>query len=449
MKTEIRIFISYAREDQGRAREIHQRLVERGYKPWLDEEDLLPGQDFRLVIEKSLTSSDFVIICLSKSSVAKRSFFQREIKYALDKLQEMRPEDIFVIPARLDDCQMPDELKNRHWVNLFEDRGWEKLFKAIEIESRNRGNLPEHTVSSQTTPDFRRDQQIFQFTTAQLDERGDVIERKPGQARGLVEDLGGGAKIEMIELAGGEFWMGSTDAEAQTAFNEVKRYFKGTQQKWYTAETPRHRVAVSSFLMGKHPVTQAQWMEVMGNLPEIPDNLRGDEHPVVMVSWEEADAFCQELSRRTKRKYRLPTEAEWEYACRAGTTSPFAFGQNINPEIVNYAGSHPYGSAPKGIYRQKTVPVGSLGVANAFGLCDMHGNVWEWCSDWYDSGYYEECRKQGVAIDPQGPGAGSFRVLRGGGWSSSAVYCRSAFRHYVAPGNRYGSVGFRLVRVGR
>ncbi len=103
-----------------KAREIYGRLVESGYKPWLDEEDLLPGQNFRLVIERSLTSSDFVIIRLSRASVAKRSFFQREIKHALDKLQEMLPEDIFVIPARLDDCEMPEELKDRHWVNLFE-----------------------------------------------------------------------------------------------------------------------------------------------------------------------------------------------------------------------------------------------------------------------------------------------------------------------------------------
>ena len=142
MNSEVRIFISYAREDQERAREIHRRLTERGYKPWLDEEDLLPGQDFRLVIEKSLTSSDFVIICLSKNSVAKRSFFQREIKYALDKLQEMRPEDIFVIPARLDDCEMPEELKDRHWVNPFEERGWERLFRALESELRKRGRTP-------------------------------------------------------------------------------------------------------------------------------------------------------------------------------------------------------------------------------------------------------------------------------------------------------------------
>ncbi|MFN0088031.1 MAG: formylglycine-generating enzyme family protein [Blastocatellia bacterium] len=146
--------------------------------------------------------------------------------------------------------------------------------------------------------------------------------------------------------------------------------------------------------------------------------------------------------------HRLGTEAEWEYAARAGTETPFAFGENINPEIVNYGGNRPYGEAPEGVYRGRTVPVGSLGVANGFGLYDMHGNVWEWCSDWYDEKYYAKCKKQGTVIDPQGPGAGSYRVVRGGGWFSNAVGCRSAYRNLADPGYRLGDVGLRLVRVG-
>src|SRR5262245_24283111 len=151
---QVQIFISYAREDQEKAREIYRRLAEQGYKPWLDEEDLLPGQNFRLVIEKSLTGSDFVIICLSCTSVAKRSFFQREIKHALDKLEEMLPEDIFVIPARLDECEMPEELKDRHWVNLFDERGWQQLLRALDHELRKRGKAPPRLPASrlQTEP---------------------------------------------------------------------------------------------------------------------------------------------------------------------------------------------------------------------------------------------------------------------------------------------------------
>jgi len=465
---QVQIFISYAREDQQRIKELYRKLLAAGYQPWLDREHILPGQKWEPVIKQALERSDFALVCLSAKSINKRGFLQKEIKKALEHAQEKLEDDVWLIPARLDDCDVPDGLSNIQWVDLFEDDGFDQLLRALEFQLKKEGKSapsarPARSAQAGSRPQTQSkpkpawiavapdaaDGSRFDFVTVKVDERGKVIDRQAGQALCSIEDLGGGVKLEIVELAGGEFWMGSTDADAQTAFNEAKRYFKDTQQTWYTAETPRHRVAVSSFFMGKHPVTQAQWAEVMGNLPEIPDGFRGDEHPVVMISWEEAEAFCRELSRRTKRQYRLPTEAEWEYACRARTTSLFAFGHNINPEIVNYAGGQPYGSASEGIYRQKTVPVGSLGFANAFGLYDMHGNVWEWCSDWYGSGCYEECREQGVVADPKGPGGGSYRVFRGGGCRNYAVGCRSANRNFGAPGNRDSSLGFRLVRVGK
>jgi len=462
---QVQIFISYAREDQQRIEELYRKLLAAGYQPWLDREHILPGQKWEPVIKQALERSDFALICLSATSINKRGFLRKEIKKALEHAEEKLEDDVWLIPARLDDCDVPDGLSNIQWVDLFEDDGFDQLLRALEFQLKKEGRRllstqparaksqpqtqPKPTPSQITVAPGAAEGPTFDFITVKVDDKGKVIDRRNGQARVFIEDLGGGVKLEVVEIPGGEFWMGSTDADAQTAFNDAKRYWKDVKQEWYTAETPRHRVAVSPFFMGKHPVTQAQWMEVMGNLPEIPDGFRGDEHPVVMVSWEEAADFCRELSRRTRQQYRLPTEAEWEYACRAETTSPFAFGWNINPEIVNYAGSHPYGSASKGIYRQKTVPVGSLGVANAFGLYDMHGNVWEWCSDWYSDSYYEECRKQGVAPDPLGPSTGSNRVDRGGGWTDGAVGCRSAVRFIDAPGYRYDNLGFRLVRVGR
>ncbi|MGH9832697.1 MAG: SUMF1/EgtB/PvdO family nonheme iron enzyme [Blastocatellia bacterium] len=463
MNDEVRIFISYARLDAGEVIQLYHRLKAAGFHPWIDREDLLPGVKWRVAIEKAIREADFFLLCLSPRSSNRRGFLQREINAALDLWEERMTDDIYFIPLRLEECEIPERVDEFQCVDWFEDGGWERLMKALRVQVERLGKkMPEPGVVAQ--PSFpppapsapavvpgrgAPGQQVFDFTTVTLDARGQIVERKPGQARCSVEDLGGGVKLEMVEIAGGEFWMGSTDADAQAAFNDAKRYWKDAEQQWYTRETPRHRVAVSSFFMGKHPVTQAQWMEVMGNLPEISDDLRGDDRPVVMVSWEEAVEFCRELSRRTKRQYRLPTEAEWEYACRAGTNTPFAFGQNINPEVVNYAGSQPYGSASQGTYRQKTVPVGSLGVANVFGLYDMHGNVWEWCSDWYSSSYYEECRKQGMVTDPQGPATGSDRVYRGGGWYFHAVLCRSAYRINDAPGFRDDGVGFRLVRVGR
>ncbi len=224
----------------------------------------------------------------------------------------------------------------------------------------------------------------------------------------FVEDLGNGVKIEMVAVTGGTFQMGSEAGEAD--------------------ENPVHQVTVSAFAMGKYEVTQAQWQAVMGSKPS---NFKGADLPVEIVSWEEAQAFCRELSRMTGKGYRMPTEAEWEYACRAGTKGPYAGTLSEMAWYSDNAGS-------------RTHPVGQK-KPNAWGLYDMHGNVWEWCQDWYDRSYYS----QSSATDPQGPRAGSYRVVRGGGWSYAAADCRSAYRDYRAPGSRYGSLGFRLLRTAR
>src|SRR5262249_46060073 len=161
--------------------------------------------------------------------------------------------------------------------------------------------------------------------------------------------------------------------------------------------------------------------------------------PVEQVSWQDAVEFCDRLSRKTGKTYRLPSEAEWEYACRAGTKTPFAFGETITPEIVNYNGKYPYGSAPKGIYRQKTTPVGSVGVANGFGLYDMHGNVWEWCQDvWH--GNYKGAPTDGSAWESGGDK--DIWVVRGGSWIDLGRDCRSAYRD--GPGGRLDNPGFRV-----
>ncbi len=211
----------------------------------------------------------------------------------------------------------------------------------------------------------------------------------------------------------------------------------------YKSEEPCHKVRVPAFYMGKYQVTQEQWRAIMGNNPsyfgkELIVKKRG-RLPVEQVSWQDAVEFCRKLSAKTGKEYRLPSEAEWEYACRANTTTPFAFGETITAEFVNYDGNNPYGEAPKGIYRAKTIPVGSLGVANRFGLYDMHGNVWEWCEDtWHDS--YHGAPDDGSAWVS---GGGKYHVLRGGSWNYYAYFCRAAFRnHYVNDWNHYG---FRVV----
>jgi len=220
----------------------------------------------------------------------------------------------------------------------------------------------------------------------------------------FTQDLGNGVKLEMVEVPGGTFQMGSANGRAD--------------------EKPVHQVMVSAFVMGKYEVTQAQWQAVMGNNPS---ELKGDDLPVESVSWEEAQEFCRKLSSQTGNHYRLPTEAEWEYACRAGTTGDYA-----DLDATAWYGG-------------KMHPVGQIGQKqpNAWGLYDMRGNAWEWCQDWYDSNYYS----QSPATNPQGPSSGSSRVYRGACWFIYASGCRTAFRANNSPGFRDGALGFRLVRT--
>lgn len=242
-----------------------------------------------------------------------------------------------------------------------------------------------------------------------------------------------GVRQVMRWIPPGTFLMGSPEGEAKRLDRERQHRVTLTQGYWL-ADTA---------------CTQALWQAVMGDNPS--RFTEDQENPVERVSWNDiTDRFLPALNERIPGlQLELPTEAQWEYACRAGTTGPFAFGDQITPEQVNYNGNYPYAEGQKGQYRKKTVPVKALAM-NAWGLYQMHGNVWEWCADEYAD--YPE----GDAIDPKGPPAlqdnkeGRQRVLRGGGWNFSGGYCRSALRNAYRPDGRdviFGLCGFRLARA--
>ncbi|MCY7320436.1 MAG: formylglycine-generating enzyme family protein, partial [Phormidesmis sp. CAN_BIN36] len=292
----------------------------------------------------------------------------------------------------------------------------------------------------------------FEFTVSTLN-RGQagilrrtkwVIQQRQQQAWRLIEPLEDDLILEMVSIPGGQFSMGSPK-------NELGRY---------KDESPQHDVEVGEFLMGRYPVTQAQW-RVVAELPQSDRPLesdlsyfKGDHRPVETVSWHDATEFCARLSQYTERLYRLPTEAEWEYACRAGTITPSHFGETITTELANYRGTNnkeykwsgSYGEGPKGEYREETTPVDQFRIANAFGLCDMHGNVWEWCQDhWHEN--YEGAPVDGISwVNPEAE-EDTARVLRGGSWYFSPRFCRSASRDLGDAGERGDYGGFRVVCV--
>jgi formylglycine-generating enzyme required for sulfatase activity len=273
-----------------------------------------------------------------------------------------------------------------------------------------------------------------------------LVPKNNEQPKVFVEKLNGLVRLGMMRIAGGTFLMGSPTDEINHCSNE----------------NPQHSVTVPSFYMGRYPVIQEQWRVVAG-LPKVERELipefsyfKGDNHPVEQVSWFEAQEFCARLSFLTNRKYRLPSEAEWEYACRGRTTTPFYFGKTI-ADLANYCGVEmevgrlsdgfirlgPRDPESTGIYRKNTTPV-EMFPANIFGLCDMHGNVWEWCLDHYHDNYEGAPADGSAWIDPNANWS-YWRTLRGGCWDSELPSCRSASRHVLYPVSQCNSHGFRVV----
>jgi formylglycine-generating enzyme required for sulfatase activity len=272
----------------------------------------------------------------------------------------------------------------------------------------------------------------YSFETVLLNEKGEITYRDMfGTASYLVELLED-QELYMLIIPGGEYGMGSSERKARTC------------------EKPQHQVIIGNFLMSQHPITKAQW-EIVASWPQInrrlnkrPSRDGSRDSPVVKVSWYDAIEFCDRLSLKTGNAYRLPTEAEWEYACRAGTETLFHFGQTITSSYVNYDATIAYRSEVQGPYRRKRTPVNEFQYPNRFGLFDMHGNVWEWCMDHWHNTYMSAPSNGQAWIDPKS----SIRLIRGGSWSSEPQLCTSYYRYsHNESDNLANDVGFRVVRL--
>jgi formylglycine-generating enzyme required for sulfatase activity len=256
----------------------------------------------------------------------------------------------------------------------------------------------------------------FTFEVVTIDSQGQVIQHEHRKNKYFIEHLDKTTDLEMVSIPGGTCIMGSPEDEDGSRIQE----------------TPQHEVNIAPFYLGKYPITQAQW-QVVASFPQIrrelkadPSEFKGANRPVDSISWLDAVEFCHRLSEKTGKNYRLPTEAEWEYACRAGTTTPFHFGETITADLANYNGTVTYKSEPSGIHRRETTEVGYFKVANAFGLYDMHGNIGELCDSRYNP--YPGGPEN---IGDRGDYWFNFRdcrILRGGDWRYNPGGCRSAHR---------------------
>jgi formylglycine-generating enzyme required for sulfatase activity len=413
-RAQLRIFLCHAAEDKPRVKKLYHDLEHAGYRPWLDKFDLLPGQKWRREIEKIIRDPyNLVLVCLSKNSITKQGVVQQEIQWALDILEQMPEETIYLIPVRLEACQAPDQLSDLHWVNLFEPEGFAYLTRALDYEIGKRHGVPDlEPVASAKIKGFHEPE-------PQPAPRKSLKIRSPQLPF---------EEPELILIPAGKFLMGSDP--------QIDRYAKDNEQ-------PQHLLHVPAYSIAKTPVTNAQYAAfVQATRHRPPQHWAGttkspqsiENHPVVYVSWQDAAAYCRWLAHVTKKPYRLPTEAEWEKAARGTDGRIYPWGNERDATRCNAYESD----------KGATTPVGSyLSGASPYGVLDMAGNIWEWCATKQDKLY-----PYGVSEDEWTDNylkENAVRVLRGGAFNFSGSYARCAFRARLDCDSSYDCIGFRVV----
>jgi formylglycine-generating enzyme required for sulfatase activity len=385
------IFVSYSKADRGKAEDIAAALKQQGYSVWWDRR-ILPGETLDTVIETALDAAKCVIVLWSRTSVAS--------KWVKAEASEGDRRGILV-PVLIDDVQIPQiPLAFRH-IQAADLRDWDGTLPHPEFDNLLKA-VARILGRPQAVQPGQKPKEVRDAATEKVHSSIDEREKLANQGNSI------GMKFTLIPA--GEFFMGSEE------HNRAK---------------PVHTVKITNpFFLGTYPVTQREWKAVMGDNPS---RFMGDNLPVENVSWREVLEFTRKLNAKEGTdKYRLPSEAEWEYACRAGTTTRNSFGDSESK-----LGEYAWFKENSG---DKTHPVGQK-KPNSWGLYDMHGNVWEWVQDtWHDS--YEGAPTDGSAWE----GFGSYRVVRGGCWEFGAGNCSSASRTYDDPDRRNSDLGFRLVR---
>lgn len=424
----MKIFISYARNDEKIARKLYKDLKQEGLKPWLDREDILPGQKWEIEIHKAIKESQYVIILISPNSINKKGFIQKEIKYSLDLLDQFPESQIFIIPVRIDDCKPTDEkLQELNWADLFPsyEEGFKKILKAIGKETTHKTqtkqiNIIHDFIISIKSTAPKKKKVIFpiiaSFFSLIIVFFAIYIFSSfvSSTNKNFINTVG----MEFIFVPPGSFFMGSPQHE----------------QGRDTDESTHEVILSKGFFIQTTEVTQRQWTQVMGHNPSFFKKC-GDNCPVEQVSWLDAKLFIKKLNEKEGTKeYRLPTEAEWEYACRANNNAAYFFGDDhsLLPEYAWLSLNTD----------DETHPVG-LKKPNDMGLYDMLGNVFEWCEDRYSKSY-ENLPKENPFNEPDGHY--DQRVIRGMTYFNGPLDLRCANRNYFIKSYASTASGFRVVK---
>jgi formylglycine-generating enzyme required for sulfatase activity len=428
---EFDVFLCHNSQDKPAVIEIANQLKANNINPWLDKWHLRPGSSWQDSLEDQIDQIRTAAVFVGNSGLGPWQI--EEIKAFLRAFVNRKcPVIPVLLPNAPKEPKLPVFLQGLMWVD-FREHDPEPLGQLIWGITGIKPDSP--PLIRKKPPEEEKNKSSYQlktflFQTAQINNNGTEIKRITKNANYFGEDLGDGVTLEMVAIPGGTFIMGSPENE----------------EGYHSSESPQHEVTVPPFFMGKYPVTQQQWRVVAAlpkdkiDLKSDPSYFKGDNLPVECVSWNDAQEFCARLSRMANKTYRLPTEAEWEYACRGGTTTPFYCGETISTDLANYDGNYTYGQGQKGEYREKTTEVGKF-PANPFGLYNMCGNVWEWCEDGWHENYINAPTDGSAWTSP----STEYMLLRGGSWYDYAGYCRSAFRHGHLRDFRYNDYGFRVV----
>jgi formylglycine-generating enzyme required for sulfatase activity len=459
------VFLSYSHDSpthKAWVRKLAEDLRVQGVDAMLDQWGLRPGADLVAFMEAGIREAERVLLVCSSTYVRKAEQRRGGVGYeGMIVTGHMlgSTDTLKFIPLVRDNPSeplLPTFLASRYWIDFRDDAHYaerlEELLRELHGQPRYRKPPLGRPAFLSATGSIPLQRFTIHTTTCRLRQQGDgwLTDRRPLQVEGYRQELSEDVALTLVPISAGTFWMGSPEGERQRT----------------PTESPQHEVMLNSFWMAQTPITQAQWRAVAGWQPRegerwgrelhlAPSFFQGENarlvegetnthhRPVERVSWWEAIEFCSRLSQRTGRNYCLPSEAQWEYACRAGSTAAFHCGETISSVLANYDGNYSFENGPTGTDREQTSSVFTF-PANAWGLHDMHGNVWEWCEDhWHDS--YKGAPNDGTAWLISNARENEFRLLRGGSWYDDPGICRSAFRAPLLPGDAGLDVGFRVV----